>query len=124
MFLLPNLMSLIHPLGWGVITAFKSYCFQTSAQLVKDIDSEDQVSLKDFWRNFNFKMTNNNIGDAWAEVMQSCMIGIWRKIWPGVITDFHDFEPEEVSSSRCAVVDVACSVGFEEVGEASVKEFL
>jgi hypothetical protein len=52
-------------------------------------------------------------------------MGIWRKIWPHVVTDFHGFEPEEeISNSRHAIVDMARSLGFEEVDEASVKELL
>jgi hypothetical protein len=91
--------------------------------LVKDIDGEDQLSVKDFWR--NFKKTIDNIGDAWAEVTQSCMNGVWRKIWPDVVIDFHGFEPEEeISNSRHAIIDMARSLGFEEVNEANVKELL
>jgi hypothetical protein len=50
---------------------------------------------------------------------------VWRKIWPDVVTDFHGFEPEEeISNSRCAIIDMARSLGFEEVDEANVKELL
>jgi NH3-dependent NAD+ synthetase len=58
-------------------------------------------------------------------VTQSCIDGAWRNIWPDVVTDFHGFEPEEeISNSRRAIVDMARSLGFEEVDEANVKEFL
>jgi hypothetical protein len=53
------------------------------------------------------------------------MNGVWRNIWPDVATDFHDFEPEEeISNSRRAIIDMARSLGFEEVDEANVKELL
>jgi hypothetical protein len=91
-----------------------------------DTNGEDQLSVKDFWRNFNIKKVNDNTRDAWAEVTtQSCMNGVWRKIWPDVVTDFHGFEPEEeISNSRRAIIDMAMSLGYEEVDEANVKELL
>jgi hypothetical protein len=104
----------------GVIATFKSYYLRkTFAQLVKDTDGEDQLSVKDFWRNCNIKKAIDNIGDAWAEVTQSCMNGVWRMISPDAVTDFHGFEPEEViSNPSSAIVDMARSVGFEERDEA------
>jgi hypothetical protein len=126
MFLPPSTTSLIQPMDQGVIATFKShYLWKTFAQLVKDTDDEDQLPVKDFWRNFNIKKATDNTGDAWAEVMQSCMNGVWRKIWPDVVTDFHGFEPEEkISKSRHAIIDMARFVGFEDVDEANVKELL
>jgi hypothetical protein len=101
------------------------YLQKTFTQLVKDTDGEDRLSVKDFWRNFNIKKAINNIGDAWADVTQSCMNGVLRKIWPHVVTDFHGFEPEdEISNSRRAIIDMARSLGFEEAEEANVKELL
>jgi hypothetical protein len=110
----------------GVIATSKSYyLWKRFAHLVKDTDGEDQLSVKDFWRNFNIKKAIDNIGDVWGEVMQSCMNEVWRKIWPDVVTDFHGFEPEEeINNSRHAIVDMARSLGFEEVDEANVKELL
>jgi hypothetical protein len=82
------------------------YLLKTFIQLGKDTDSEDQFLVKDFCRNFNIKKVIDNIGDAQAEVTQSCMNGAWRKIWPDVVTDFHGFEPEEdISNSKRVVVD-------------------
>jgi hypothetical protein len=90
MFLSPNTTCLIQPMDQGVIATFKSYyLWKTFTQLVKDTDGE--VSVKDFWRNFNIKKATDSIGDAWTEVTQSCMNGVWRKIWPDIVTDFHGF---------------------------------
>jgi hypothetical protein len=47
-----------------------------------------------------------------------------KKNWPHV-TDSHDFDPEvELSNSRRDIVDSARAVGFEDVDEANVDEFL
>jgi hypothetical protein len=51
--------------------------------------------------------------------------GVWRKIWPHVVTDFHGFEPEvEINKSRYAPVDMARTAGYEEVEKANVEELL
>jgi hypothetical protein len=44
--------------------------------------------VKDFWSNFNFEKVIENSGDAWIEMLQSCMNGVWRNILPDVVTDF------------------------------------
>jgi hypothetical protein len=79
MFLPPN-TSLIQPMDQGVIATFKSYYLRrTFIQMVKDTAGEDNISVKDFWKNFNIKKAIDNIGDAWTEVSQSCMKGVWKK---------------------------------------------
>jgi hypothetical protein len=88
--------------------------------MVKDTAGEDKISVKDFWKNFNIKKATNNIGDAWKEVSQSRMKGVWKKNWP-YITDSHDFDPEiEIPNSRRDIVDSARAVWFEDVDEANV----
>jgi hypothetical protein len=72
---------------------------------VKDTtDSKGQLSVKYFCRDFNTRKVTDNTGDAWAEMSQSCMNGVWRNIWPDVL-NFHGFDPGEViGSSRCAII--------------------
>jgi hypothetical protein len=62
----------------GLIGTFRSYYYRkTFIQLVMDTTKgQDQLSVKDFWRNFNVKKAVDSIGSAWAEVLQSCMIGV------------------------------------------------
>jgi hypothetical protein len=64
----------------GIIATFRSYyLWKTFAQLVKHTDGEDQLPVKDLWRNFNIKKAIDNIGDAWAQVTQSCMNGFGER---------------------------------------------
>jgi hypothetical protein len=52
------------------------------------------------------------------------MSGIWRKIWPDV-NDIYGFELEEnISNARCAIIDMARSVGFKEVDETKQRSCL
>jgi hypothetical protein len=53
------------------------------------------------------------------------MNGVQRNIWPDIVTDFHGFEPEEkIRNSRCAIIDMGRSVGFEVVDKTNVKGLL
>lgn len=55
-------------------------------------------------------------------MLQSCMNGICRNILPDVVTDFHGFDPEEeIEESRYPIVDMARTIGFEDVDEAIVN---
>lgn len=46
-----------------------------------------------------------------------------EKILPDVLTDFHGFDPEkEIGNSRHPFVDIARTIGFEDVGEATVDK--
>jgi hypothetical protein len=100
MFLPPN-TSLIEPMDQGVIANFKSYYLhKTFSQLVNGTDGKDQISVKECWKNFNIKNAIDNIAYEWAEVTQSCMKGVWKKIWPELSCS-SDFNPKnELSNSR------------------------
>jgi hypothetical protein len=64
--------------------------------------------VKEFWRNVDNRKAIVNIGGAWAEVLMSCMNGVWKNIWPDIGIDFHDFNAEEeIGSSRHAIIDMA-----------------
>lgn len=52
----------------GVIATY--YLHRTFIQLVKDTDGEAVVSVKE---------ASDNIGNAWAEIKQSCMKGVSKK---------------------------------------------
>ena len=82
-FLPPNTTALIQPMDQGVIAAFKAYYLRrTFDQLLLATDGEDKQSVRDYWRGFNLLKAIDNIAKAWEEVTESCMNGVWRKIWP------------------------------------------
>jgi hypothetical protein len=74
MFLPPNSTSLIQPMNQCVIATFKLLSLEDVHPAGKDTtNGKGELSVKDIWRNFGIKMAIDNIGDAWAEVLQSCM---------------------------------------------------
>jgi hypothetical protein len=49
------------------------------------------------------------------------MNGVWINICPDVVTDFHGSDPEEkIGNSGHTIVDIARTIGFEDVDEAVV----
>ncbi|XP_066547533.1 tigger transposable element-derived protein 1-like [Amia ocellicauda] len=126
MFLPPNTTSLIQPMDHGIIKAFKSYYLRrTLKKLVNETDSQQKISVKDVWRSFNIKMAIDLIGEAWDEVPQQCLNGVWQNIWPAVVNDFRDFAADEVlTNARHEIVELARTAGFDEVNEENVAELL
>jgi hypothetical protein len=57
-------------------------------------------------------------------VCHSSVNGVWRNIFPDVVTDFHGFDDdgEEIGSLRRAIIDMARTVGFEDIDVAIVQE--
>jgi predicted P-loop ATPase len=47
---------------------------------LKTTDGEHQFFVKDIWRNFNIKSVIHNIGNIWAEVLQSYVNGVLRNV--------------------------------------------
>jgi hypothetical protein len=44
------------------------------------------------------------------------MNGVWRNIWPDVVTDFHGFDPEEeIGNLRYTIIEIARTIEFEAV---------
>ncbi|KYO39814.1 hypothetical protein Y1Q_0006692 [Alligator mississippiensis] len=65
------------------------------------------------------------IGDAWNDVMQRCLNGVWKNIWPVVVNvSSKASEIKLISDARHEIVEMAKSVGFEQVSEENVAELL
>jgi hypothetical protein len=97
MFLPPNTTSLIQPMDEGVIASFKGYYLQKTfiRQVTDTTKDKEKLFVKDFWRNFNIKKVIDSTGDAWAQVLQSCLNGVWINIWPDPVSHFFGFDPED-----------------------------
>lgn len=122
-FLPPNTTSLIQPMDQGVIATFKSYYVRrTFEKLLSAIDGTDEISIKEFWRNFNIKMAVDIIGDSWAEISPSCLNGVWKKIWPTVVTSDVNVQIA-VEKETDVIADLANQVGFD-VNKDDVSDLL
>ncbi|XP_029980169.1 tigger transposable element-derived protein 1-like [Sphaeramia orbicularis] len=92
-YLPPNMTSLLQPMDQGVITSFKAYYLRrTMAQELDRTENQENFNLKDFWRGYNIRDAIKSIADAWNEVKQTNMNGVWKKSCPQFVNDFHGFE--------------------------------
>ncbi|CAM4384655.1 unnamed protein product [Caretta caretta] len=76
----------------GVIASFKdNHLRSTFAQAIRATDKEGGPTLKDFWKGIKIYHAVKNIGEAWNEVNQSNLNGVWRKLCPEFVSDFQGF---------------------------------
>ena len=92
-YLPPNTTSILQPMDQGVIASFKAYYLRrTFSKAIKATDGPDAKTLKEWWRSYNIYEAVKNIADAWDEVKESNMNGVWRKLCPQFVNDFQGFE--------------------------------
>jgi hypothetical protein len=80
-YLPPRTTTLLQPMDQGAIATFKAYCLRRMfSQAIKAIDSDEGITLHDFWKNYNILDAIKNIGVAWDEVKRTTMNAVWKKL--------------------------------------------
>jgi hypothetical protein len=67
MYLSASTISLIQSVDQGVISTLDYYVWKTFAHLVKVTDGEGELSVKDFWRNFDIRSVTDITGEVYAK---------------------------------------------------------
>lgn len=127
-FLPPNTTSLLQPMDQGVIKTFKSYYTRRSfAHLNKAMRKNNELSVKDFWKQFNVLNAVRIIGQSWNEVSQKTLNGVWKKLCPFFFTTDTQEElasdSEQIESIIKEVVNIAEQLNLE-VNYDDVQELL
>ncbi|XP_054569450.1 tigger transposable element-derived protein 1-like [Eptesicus fuscus] len=92
-YLPPSTTSLLQPMGQGVIAFFKAYYLRrTFAMAFTTTEKDKELTLQDFWKSYNVLAAVKNISDSWDEVKQTNLNGVWKKLCPQFVNDFHGFE--------------------------------
>ncbi|XP_014788476.1 tigger transposable element-derived protein 1-like [Octopus bimaculoides] len=95
-FLPPNTTSLIQSMDQSVNRALKEICTRNSLQhLVEVMDSDDNFSLKEYWREYTIATCLQNIQKAIKETKNETLNASWKKLWP----DYKGFSPDEIHHS-------------------------
>ena len=77
----------------GVIASFKAcYLRRTIAIALQATETKKDLTLKDFWKSYDILNAVKNIAHSWEEVKVTNMNGVWRKLCPQFVNDFHGFE--------------------------------
>jgi hypothetical protein len=79
-FMPPNTTSLIQPMDQGVISTFKAYYLRQTYDQALEETSEKDISLKDYWKQFNIHHCITNIDALWNEISESCIAGCWNAL--------------------------------------------
>ncbi|XP_069954341.1 tigger transposable element-derived protein 1 isoform X3 [Cherax quadricarinatus] len=123
-----NTTSLLQPMNQGLTAVFKSYYLRrTFTKAITALDSDTvpgpkQNKLKAFWKDFTILDGIKTIKDAWEEVKETTLKGVWKKLIPELTDDSEGFENpvEEVTTD---VVDMARELELE-VSAEDVAELL
>ena len=92
-YLPPNTMALLQPTDQGVIASFKAYYLRrTIAMALQATETKKDLTLKHFWKSYNILDAVKNIAHSWEEVKVTNMNGVWKKLCPQSVNDFHGFE--------------------------------
>ncbi|XP_070256816.1 tigger transposable element-derived protein 1-like [Myotis yumanensis] len=91
-YLPPSTTSLLQPMDQGVIAFFKAYYLRRTFAMAFRATEDKELTLNDFWKSYNVLAAVKNISDSWDEVKQSNLNGVWKKLCPQFVNDFHGFE--------------------------------
>lgn len=120
-YLPPHVTSLIQPLDQGVIASFKQY--YRGNLLRQMIDEATDVLV--FWKTINVLDAIHGIQKAWDSVKVSTLQNAWKKILPQPLQhDFKGFEEEGSNTATSFSSMVKNVVGFEDVDECNISEWL
>nr|XP_032836090.1 tigger transposable element-derived protein 1-like [Petromyzon marinus] len=114
-FLPPNTTSLIQPLDQGIILAFKAlYTRNTLQHLVEAMDSDQDFSLKAYWREYTIASCLQNIQRAIHEMKTETLNVCWKKLWPEAVHNPTGCSLDEIHHSA---VDTAVNLAKQLGGD-------
>uniref|UniRef100_A0A3P9M3J7 HTH CENPB-type domain-containing protein n=1 Tax=Oryzias latipes TaxID=8090 RepID=A0A3P9M3J7_ORYLA len=128
-FLPPNTSSLIQPMDQGIIRTFKAlYTRNTLQHLVDAMDSDQNFSFKDYWREYTIASCLQHIQRAHQEMKSETLNGCWEKLWPEAVHNPTESRLDEIHRS---VVETAVSLakrlrgdGFNEITSDDVNSLI
>ncbi|XP_069776185.1 tigger transposable element-derived protein 1-like isoform X2 [Narcine bancroftii] len=115
--------SIIQPMDQGAIATFKAYYLQSTFAQARAV-TNNEVSLRDFWKHYNILECIKNITAAWEDVTKTCMNGIWKKCLKRYVHTFKGFNKEDaLDEIREKIVKLAKTLELE-VKVEDVEELL
>ncbi|KAK9744583.1 DDE superfamily endonuclease [Popillia japonica] len=101
------------PMDQGAIATFKTYYLRrTFLKLISETD--DESSIKHFWKNYSIRYAVDNISESWKELQPTIMNNVWKTIWPEYIKT-NEPQVSSLSEIRQNILKLANNVGFEDL---------
>ena len=122
-FLPANTTSLLQPMDQGIISIFKSHYLKITMNNIVHSDNEVE-DVTSFWKNFTLKNAIENIDDAWTQVPQTAMNGVWKKVWPQCVTTTPADLNKSIDDEVNEMVQLAHHGGFSDVSTEDIQEVL
>ncbi|KAF7239066.1 Tigger transposable element-derived protein 1 [Varanus komodoensis] len=128
-FLPANTTSLIQPMDQGVICAFKALYTRNSLQhLVDAMDTDENFTLKGYWRNFTIATCLSVIQAALKEMKKETLKACWKKLWPECVHDYKGFSPEEIQheavDKAMRLAKILGGEGFDDITQDEVNNLI
>ncbi|XP_039590576.1 tigger transposable element-derived protein 1-like [Polypterus senegalus] len=114
-FLPPNTTPLIQLMDQGVIATLKAnYLRTTFAQAIAAIDADPELSLREFWKQYNILKCIKNLVTAWDSVTEKYMNGVGKKCVKRYVNTFAGFNSEqELYEIREEIVKLSKDLSLE-----------
>lgn len=123
-YLPPNTSAILQPMDQGAMATFKAlYLRATFTQAVAATEDQD-VTLCDFWKQYNILQCIENCDAAWGEVTAQCMNEIWKKCLSRYV---HELKGSEVAQEMNEIVEKISKTARTlelEVGREEVEGFV
>ncbi|GIY42909.1 hypothetical protein CDAR_198961 [Caerostris darwini] len=129
-FMTPNVTASIQPMDQGIITTFKKYYLKyIFKQIFDKLKVDKQLTLHDFWHNYNISDAIENIEKGWRDLKISTMNTAWKNLWPDCINFLRDDSCllEAVDNSITDIITIGQQLegeGFYDLNVYDIEEVL
>lgn len=122
LFLPANTTPLIQPMDQGIIENMKRRYRKNFIESL--LSSDDAMTVKEFWKNYNIKDAIYNVASAWTDITVSNLKNGWNKIWPEKTSavNVNDEETESVSVEE--IMKICNNFNSETLTKGEIKDWL
>ncbi|XP_068205372.1 tigger transposable element-derived protein 1-like [Palaemon carinicauda] len=106
------------PMDQGVIANFKKYYTRRTYRMaLKAVDSDPEMTLRNYWKSYNIFNCVKNLDASWREVTEVNLNAVWRPLCPQFVNDFRGFDQEGINKEILSTL-----VGLSDQLELDLQE--
>lgn len=84
-------------------------------KFIQHLVAEENMTLIEYWKQYNLKHVVEKVSDAWAEVSTVTLQRAWNKLWPAESIGPNKFECDDVTKELLAQTNVAFSLDDSDI---------